>query len=48
MCGTHFAQIVHIGKKLSKKKAWEYILGQSGKHLDPQVVKAFLAMVENE
>jgi PAS domain S-box-containing protein len=35
-------------KKWSKKKAWEYILGQSGKHLDPQVVKAFLAMVENE
>jgi HD-GYP domain-containing protein (c-di-GMP phosphodiesterase class II) len=35
-------------KKWSKKKTRDYILEQTGKHLDPQVAKAFLAMIENE
>jgi PAS domain S-box-containing protein len=32
----------------SKKKAIEHIKGESGKHFDPQIVKAFLRLVDNE
>jgi HD-GYP domain-containing protein (c-di-GMP phosphodiesterase class II) len=35
-------------KKWSRKKTRDYLLEQAGKHLDPQVVKVFLTMIENE
>lgn len=34
--------------KWSKEKTRDYILEQSGKHFDPKVVEAFLAMIDNE
>ena len=32
----------------SEKKVWRYLQEQSGKHFDPQVVKTFLEMIEND